>query len=170
MTMTTLKTQDRRPNLFYRASDTRLIGSYFSMLVEFDYLELVYDRQSRNDNEIWTVLVPSPRSGVLFPIGTATYMPGEADGEGPYFLGRLEDPSGVIPFKIALQDPGEANGVWVIRCNPPLGAGNGQPQGSALQRRTALRPTGLGPSTAGRAPGRAGLNGAGAAQGAERAE
>ena len=149
--MTTNNSQDRRPNAFYRVNDTHYVGSYFAMATEFLDIELVYDRQSRNGNEIWAVMVPSPRSGVLFPIGTATYMQGDVEGEGPYFLGKIEDPSGIIPFKIAPQDPTDENSVWMIRYNPPMSAGTGQGQMNASRtpRRNfgAQRPTTLGAST-----------------------
>ena len=166
--MTNVNSQNRAPNTFHRIDDTHYIGSYFAMTAEFHDIELVYDRQSRNGNEVWNVMVPSPRSGVLFPIGTATYMHGEAEGEGPYFLGKIEDPSGIIPFKIAPQDPTDESSVWVIRYNPPMTGGNGQ--GQMSQPRTprrnfaSQRPTTLGPGTGFGRPfggsGRSDLNGA----------
>lgn len=122
--MTVNNSQDRRPNAFYRVDETHYVGSYFAITAEFHDIELVYERQSRNGNEVWSVMVPSSRSGVLFPIGTATYMPGDTEGEGPYFLGKIKDPSGVIPFKIAPQDPTDDTSVWMIRYNPPMPAGN----------------------------------------------
>lgn len=168
-------TSDRQPNLFYRTTETSFIGSYFAMTVEFHDIYLEYDRQSRNGNEVWNVMVPSPRSGVLFPVGTATYMQGEAEGEGPYFLGRIEDPSGIIPFKIAPQDPGDPNGPWLIRYNPPMAANPSRPQGTAPrpQGRSfgAPRPTTLGPGTGYSRPfGGTGLNGHGGAQGESHGE
>jgi len=167
--MTNNTVQDRQPNMFYRTSETSFIGSYFAMIAEFHEIILEYGRPSRNGNAIWNVLVPSPRTGVLFPIGTATYMHGETEDEGPYFLGRIEDPSGIIPFKIAPQDPGDEAGPWLIRYNPPLTATPSQAQGQSPRQQPrsspAQRPTTLGPGAGyNRAFDGAGPNGHGRAE------
>lgn len=150
--MTTIN--NRLPNQFCKVSDTGYIGSYISMAVEFHHVELTFSHRSRNGNEVWQMLTPSPRTGVLFPIGTATLMQPEAEGEGPYFLGRIEDPSGLnIPFKIVPIDAGDPASPWLIRYNPQGSAGSNphaqpggfqrpQQRGFGAQRRS----TALGPS------------------------
>ena len=147
-------TENRQPNCFYKTSDTSYIGSYISLEIELQQFKLTYSHTSRNMNEVWTVSTPSPRTGVLVPIGSATLMQPEAEGEGPYFLGRLEDPNGLnVPFKIAPLDPSDPVSPWALRYNPPMPANtSAQSQQGAYQRPqrrgfAQQRPTALGPST-----------------------
>lgn len=146
-------TQTREPNHFYKQPNGSYVGSFISLQFELHDLILTFYRTSRNSNEVWSLSTVSPRTGVLFPIGTATLMQPEAEGEGPYFLGKIEDPSGIIPFKIAPADPNEPDGAWIIRYNPPMNAANNaQMQQGGFQRQqrrgfSSQRSTALGPST-----------------------